>query len=374
MQDLIYSYFEFFQATIFKDGAKVKFTQKIEKDISDLKYAIHGNFLTQGISAGCELGVFDLFSQKNNTLSLDELAVLCKANSYALQKLLNFLVTLGLLDISKDRENYSLTEKGKLLQKDNVLSLHFLARMHASKLFRGASDFLTESIQYNKPGTSYFCHTDMFSYLAEAENEKQSEVFNKAMTNLTSIHAGEVAQFIKSLAPKTVLDAGGGIGTLICEVLNANTNTQGVIVDLPNVKKTALEYISKHGLTDRVTFVEKSFFEDFKQRADIITIHHVLHDYDDAGCIDILENCKKSLTSDGSILVIETLLGENAAVGIGWLKDLILHVTTPGGRVRKKSDFEVIFEKSNLEIKQVYKMDSSDLSIIQVQAKQINDF
>lgn len=30
---------------------------KKEKDISDLKYAIHGQFSTQGIAAGCELGI-----------------------------------------------------------------------------------------------------------------------------------------------------------------------------------------------------------------------------------------------------------------------------------------------------------------------------
>lgn len=346
---------------------QAELTQKIEKNISELKYAIHGNFLTQGIAAACELGIFDAFFKKKQTLSLDELAKFSGADPYSLQKLLNFLVTLGLLDILQDRRSYSLTEKGQLLQKDHVPSLHYLARMHASSLFRGASDFLTESIKNNKPGTSYFCHTDMFSYLAK--NNKDSEVFNKAMADLTSIHASEIASFVKKLSPKIALDAGGGIGTLLCQILKINTSSKGIIVDLPNVKEEALEYVKKHGLTSRIEFVAKSFFEDFKQQADVIALHHVLHDYNDTGCIDILENCKKSLTRDGSILIIETLLGKDAEIGVGWLKDLIMHVTTPGGRVRKKSDFESIVKSSNLEIKQIYQMESCDLSILQLQLK-----
>lgn len=345
----------------------MELSEEMEKNISELKYAIHGNFVAQAIAAACKLDLFDNFNSAHEAIGIEQLSTATQSNVYSLRKLLNFLVTAGLLTIHPDRKSYSITSKGELLKKDSSQSMHYFARLHATSLFRGASDFLFESIKNNKPGTSYFCDTDMFSYLKT--NESDNDVFNKAMSNLTSMHADGIGEFIRHLKPATVLDAGGGVGTLLCAILKHNPQATGTIVDLPNVKEAALEYVSGLNLSHRVNFLSTSFFEEFQAEADVITIHHVLHDYSDEDCVIILKNCKRSLSRGGSILIVETILGDDAEIGVGWLKDLIMHVITPGGRVRKQEDFQRIVDQSGLRIQQIHRLTnfSSDISIIQLQ-------
>lgn len=348
----------------------MEFDNETEKNISELKYAIHGNFISQGIATACELGIFDHFIDPEKALTLEELSEKTDSHSYSLKKLLNFLVTIQLLNISPDLKKYKITNKGMLLRKDNVPSLHYFSLLHSTSLFRKASDFLTSSIKNNTPGTSYFCEKGMFEFLKD--NDKDSLVFNKAMADLTSIHANEIASFIRSFNAKTIVDAGGGIGTLLCAILKDNSNLKGKIVDLPNLEKEAKNYIKNQGLSDRASFVGKSFFENFEEQADIILLHHVLHDYDDEGCISILNNCKSSLNPNGSILLIETLLGEEPKIGVGWLKDLIMHAITLGGRVRSIHDFQPIFTKVGLKLEKIHTLPlkSADISVMELKNDQ----
>jgi 16S rRNA G1207 methylase RsmC len=347
----------------------MKTNDKLEKDISDLKYAIHGNFVSQAIAAACRMDLFDNFTGKDEILRLDQLAEKTQSHSYSLMKLLNFLVTIDVLSILPDRKSYQITSKGELLKKSSRPSLHYFARLHATSLFRGASDYLFQSIKDNKPGTSYFCDKGMFGHLKM--HDQDNDVFNKAMSDLTSMHADSVGKFIKNLEISSILDAGGGVGTLLCGILRQNPGVKGTILDLPNVKDAALEYVNSSGFSDRISFISKSFFEEFQTESDLITLHHVLHDYDDEACMTILKNCKKALTRNGSILIIETLLGKDAEIGVGWLKDLIMHVITLGGRVRSSEEFQLIFDRAGLELQQIHTLTSgsSDLSIIQIRAK-----
>jgi len=338
--------------------------KKIDPDESYVKYAIHGNFVAQAITSACKLNIFEYFVDDTVSLDINCLAGKISANAYSLEKLVRFLVLIELLDYSETTQEYKITKPGKLLRKNNVPSFYSFALMHGSRLFRGASSFLAESVKNNKSGTSYFCDKEMFEYLAE--NPDESTIFNNSMSNLTNVHANEIAKLIENLRVKTIIDAGGGIGTLICSILQHNPNLNGTIVDLPNLKDEALKYIANNNLSQKIKYYAGSFFEKFEPIADVITLHHVLHDYNDDDCIKILKNCKDSLTPDGSIVVIETILGTDPKIGIGWLKDLILHVTTPGGGVRKKTDFESIATRAGLKIKQIHPIKYCDLSGIQL--------
>lgn len=347
----------------------MEFKSETEKNLSELKYAIHGNFISQAIAAGCELEVFDHFNDINEELTLEKLAQKTNSHSYSLKKLLNFLVTINLLCISSDLKSYKITQKGLLLRKNNNPSLHYFSLLHSTSLFRKASDFLTKSIRNNVPGTSHFCEKGMFEFLSK--NDKDSIIFNKAMADLTSIHANEIASFLSGFEGETIVDAGGGIGTLLCAILKKNPKLKGKIVDLPNLEKEASKYIESLGLSDRIFFSGKSFFKDFRENADIILLHHVLHDYDDKCCVSILKNCKSSLNQNGSILIIETLLGEEPEIGVGWLKDLIMHVITLGGRVRSINDFEPIFSEAGLKLERIHNLPlkSADISIIELKLR-----
>ena len=344
----------------------MELSSETEKNISDLKYAIHGNFISQGIATACELEIFDHFNDLDEVLTLKELSKRTNSHGYSLEKLLRFLVTINLLTISSDLSSYKITKKGLLLRKKNIPSLHYFSLLHSTSLFRKASDFLTSSVKNNISGTSHFCEKGMFEFLRK--NNKDNIIFNKAMSDLTNIHSGKIVSLINKFEGEAIIDVGGGIGTLICAILKENPKLKGKIIDLPNLKKEANKYIERLGLSDRIFFEEGSFFEDFKGRADIILLHHVLHDHDDKGCITILKNCKNALNQNGSILVIETLLGKDSTIGVGWLKDLIIHATTLGGRVRGIDNFQDLSSQTGLKLKKIHYLSSksTDISVIEL--------
>ena len=65
-------------------------------------------------------------------------------------------------------------------------------------------------------------------------------------------------------------------------------------------------------------------------KADLYLLKHILHDWDDAGCIRILKNCARAMNPGGRVVTIELALGEKDEPGVGALLDLSLMVMTPG--------------------------------------------
>lgn len=339
---------------------------EIEKNIKELKHLFLGNFISQGVSTACQFCVFDQFANLESSLTLKQLSNKIKANRSSLTKLLNFLVALGLLSILPDRETYKLTAKGALLRKANTPSLYYYCLLYSSDLFKKSAGFLFKSIKYNKPATYYFCEEGPYNFLEKKETDRT--LFNKAMSSLTKINSNEISYFVESLKPKTILDAGGGIGALLCTILKRNSRMSGTILDLPSLQDEALSYIKKCRLTKRLFFVGKSFFENFKLKADVIILNNILYDYDDKNCINILKKCKKSLNNKGSILVIENIAIKN--IEFNDIKNLFMHAITLGGRIRNQEDFQIIFEKAELKITKIIKLGlNSDVSILQINLK-----
>lgn len=341
----------------------MSFNSEIEKNIKDLKYIFIGNFITEGVSAACQFCIFDQFKNLEDTLTLKELSNHVSANYSSLKKLLNFLVALDLLCILPDKETYKLTSKGSLLRKDNTPSLYYYCLLHSTDLFKKSADFLFKSIKQDKPANYYFCEEGPYSFLEKKETDRT--IFNKAMSSLAKIYAKDISDFVESLKPKTILDAGGGIGALLCTILKSNPHVSGTILDLPSLKIEALSYIKKCRLSKRAFFVGKSFFESFQLNVDVIILNNILYDYDDKNCTAILRECKKSLNNNGSILVIENVLSKTSELND--IKNLFMHAITFGGRTRNQQDFQTIFDKSGLKIKQIINLGlSSDVSIMRL--------
>src|SRR4051794_25314516 len=60
---------------------------------------------------------------------------------------------------------------------------------------------------------------------------------------------------------RTVVDVGGGTGSLLAAVLLARPGVRGILVDLPRTVARAAEVFEAAGVADRVTTVAQSFFD-----------------------------------------------------------------------------------------------------------------
>ena len=92
--------------------------------------------------------------------------------------------------------------------------------------------------------------------------------------NLSIAHKFSWAQY------KSVVDVGTAQGDLVTQIALANPHIEGIGFDLPVVGPVFEDYIAHNGLTGRVRFHAGSFFTDPLPKADVVTMGHILHDWD----------------------------------------------------------------------------------------------
>jgi 16S rRNA G1207 methylase RsmC len=150
----------------------------------------------------------------------------------------------------------------------------------------------------------------------------------------------------------TIADIGGGIGTLMAEILKANPQLKGTVADLPSVILEARKIIQHQGLEDRCEVIECDFFNDVPSGSDAYLLSNILHDWSDEKCQIILDNCRKAMSIGSKLLIVEMLIPPGNESSIAKLLDLEMMVIT-GGRERTEVEYKNLIESSGFEYSQV---------------------
>src|SRR5262249_24348523 len=100
-----------------------------------------------------------------------------------------------------------------------------------------------------------------FEYL-----EKHTEdlaVFGESMTSLSAPERPAIAAAYEFSAVRTLVDVGGGHGSLLATILKANPKLRGVLFDQPSVIARAQkdQHVTAKGIAERCTLESGSFFE-----------------------------------------------------------------------------------------------------------------
>ena len=107
---------------------------------------------------------------------------------------------------------------------------------------------------------------------------------------------------------ETVVDVGGGNGTLVIELLQRQPQLSGVVFDLPEVAVEAKTLVEAAGLSDRCRVVPGSFFDEVPRGGDVYLLAKVLHDWDDAAAIRILTMVRAATPDHARLLVIDSVV------------------------------------------------------------------
>jgi SAM-dependent methyltransferase len=158
-----------------------------------------------------------------------------------------------------------------------------------------------------------------------------------------------------------VVDVGGGTGELLSAILSANLSLEGALFELPHVVANARNVLSEAGVVERVHIVEGNFLEGPPPADDTILLKAVIHDWDDARAEVILRNCRKSVSSQGRLLIIEReppKVGQRGAAIEPFLLDLEMLVVSPGGRERTRQEFTSLLSAVQFELTKVVPTDA----------------
>jgi 2,7-dihydroxy-5-methyl-1-naphthoate 7-O-methyltransferase len=142
-------------------------------------------------------------------------------------------------------------------------------------------------------------------------------------------------------AIRTVVDVGGGTGSLLAEILRAHAHVRGTLVDLPRAVARSAEVFEKAGVADRATAVAQSFFDPLPAAADVYVLKNVLGDWPDAEAQAILRRCAEAARPSGRVVTFGP--GDKPS------PELLMLVLV-GGRGRSLEDFRKLAQGAGLEI------------------------
>eukprot|EP01133_Synstelium_polycarpum_P006745 gene6745-7840_t len=139
-------------------------------------------------------------------------------------------------------------------------------------------------------------------------NKDEADIFNRAMTTLSSRITPGLVESTDFSNAKTICDIGGGQGIFMKNILKANPNIkQGLNFDLKYVISR-----NKHeaNLDPRFKDVDGDFFTSVPE-ADTYVLKSILHDWNDEKTIKILQVIAKSMPENGRIINFDQVINVN---------------------------------------------------------------
>ncbi|MGK5730779.1 methyltransferase [Streptomyces sp. URMC 124] len=300
---------------------------------------LFGYTFTQTLGAAVRLGVFERIGDTPCTAA--GLAADLGTQPQATHRLLRALAGLQLLTETAPG-TFATTAAGDLLRPDVPGTLTALARMLTDPSLQRGWDVLEEGIRTGAPTFDTVFGTDFFSYLRD--RPELSAGFNAAMSQATQLAAAALPEHYDFGRFATVVDVGGGDGTLLSAILRAHPHLRGILYDSPEGLAQAPERLARDGLTDRVALEAGDFFASAPPGGDLYLLKSVIHDWNDEQCATILRHIRKVVPDSGTLLIVEPLLPPVVPPGstdLTYFSDLNMLVTV-GGRERTAEDFAAL--------------------------------
>jgi hypothetical protein len=131
---------------------------------------------------------------------------------------------------------------------------------------------------------------------------------------------------------KTIVDVGTAQGDLPAQVAMANDHLSAIGFDLPAVEPVFTAYARETGLSERMRFAPGDFFADELPRADVVTMGHILHDWDLETKRMLLRKAYEALPGGGAVVVYDAIIDDDRSQNaFGLLMSLNMLIETPGG-------------------------------------------
>ncbi|MBZ5626917.1 MAG: hydroxyneurosporene methyltransferase [Acidobacteriia bacterium] len=271
---------------------------------------------------------------------IDKLAAAAGADRDSLSRVLRHLVSKGLFE-EPARGRFALNDSARALLEDSVrlgLDLDGIGGRMAH-----AWGSLLSAVRTGRPA--------------------YHEIFGRGFWEDLDAHPDIAASFDALMGPghgvpdphvlvnpadwesvRTVVDVGGGTGTLLAEILRTWSHVRGTLVDLPRTVARSDEVFRAAGVADRVTTVAQSFFDPLPGGSDLYILKNVLGDWPDREATAILRRCAEAARPAGRVVAFT-----GAGAGEDASPELLMLVLV-GGRGRTLDEFRGMAREAGLEV------------------------
>jgi SAM-dependent methyltransferase len=307
-----------------------------------------GMWLTQAVATAARLGIPDLLA--SGPKSSEEIASAVGAHPGATRRLMRTLASRGVFAADGDNGPYRLTEIGERLRAGTPGTLKEMFIAETDTLHWRSWERMDDAMRTGDPQPQAVFGMPAFDYYTK--HREEGEQFGRAMENVSRFVSNAVLDAYDFSGARTVLDVGGGNGSMVLAILERHPSLRGLVHDLPYIEAHANERIRAAGAADRCRFVAGDFFERVPEGADLLVMKYILHDWNDEQSIRLLQACRAAIAPDGRLLIIETVVPPDNRPDLVQMMDLNMLVMT-GGLERTEREYAALLEKAGFLLTRV---------------------
>jgi O-methyltransferase domain/Dimerisation domain len=309
---------------------------------------ITGRWVSQLIYVAARLELADLL--KHGPRTAEELATAAEVQAPALYRVLRALASVGIFAETKNKR-FKLTPLAVTLQKAVPGSMRAAALMLGEKYLEASWAQLLHGVKTGETPFHKVHGVPLFEYLEK--HPEDLRIFGESMTSVSATENPAIAAAYKFSGIRTLVDVGGGNGSLLAAILKANSKLKGVLFDLPSVSARANQdrHVTAKGIAERCTLESGNFFAAVPKGGDAYLMKRTLHDWDDERCEKILSNCHDAMSEKGKVLVVDAVIAPGNEPDRGKLLDIQMLII--GGRERTKQEFATLFRRAGLKLTRV---------------------
>ncbi|MCH9633029.1 MAG: Multifunctional cyclase-dehydratase-3-O-methyl transferase TcmN [Chlamydiae bacterium] len=303
-----------------------------------------------------EQKIADLF-EGNQAKSVEELVKQQPMSATALRKILRVLCPFGIFKENADG-TFSIEEIGQTLKSNHSSSMRDL--LFCEDCRWNSFGQMSQTLQTGEAGFSKLYKQEYFDYISKHSNLQAR--FDDHMKAVSAKEDLIIAKYLPLENRDKIIDVGAGKGGLIRAMLEKHPEIVGGIFDLKDVVEQESKALSKK-YGKRLEVFSGSFFDPLPFKSDGLILKRVLHDWDDASCIQILSRCREALSdSSAKIYVIESLVKGEEDPALFRIFDLLL-LTVFGGVERSAEVYESLFSQAGLKTQKLIST-NSEMSIL----------
>jgi hypothetical protein len=313
---------------------------------------------SRAVWLAAEIGVADHIDGEARPVGA--LAAATGTHADTLYRVLRLLAAHGVFH-EHDGRAFSHSEMSRTLRSDHPAKARAAVRMFGMDGMYRSFGALQTSLAAGAPAWDAAMGVPVFDWMSH--QPQAAALFNDAMIG---IHGGEPPAVAASYPfAGTVIDVGGGSGNMIVNVLRQHPAARGVTYDMPHVVAEAQRRFEAEGLTDRARVEGGSFFDGVPAFGDLYILSHIVHDWDEPRCVQILEHCRKAKAPGGKVLLVEMVVTPPNVPHPAKMLDIVM-LAVPGGRERTADEYRDLLAKAGLHLTRIVPT-PSPVSIIEAE-------
>jgi hypothetical protein len=291
---------------------------------------LRGAMMTRALGLVADLRISEALAA--GPRSVEDLAREAGSDADTLHRLLRALASDGVF-AEEERGVFRNTEASELLRREGWGDF---AHLFGGVWHRAVGEL--DAAPNQQPPFQRTFGADFWTWLASHPDERAA--FDRAMVEGNERRAERLAA-VEWRGDETVVDAGGGNGSLLVALLQRQPGLRGIVFDLPETTRDEARF------GDRIQFVAGTFFERVPL-GDVYVLSTILHDWDDERAGAILHTVRAAAPPHARLLIIDRVIPPgNEPQGGKWLDLLML--TLFGGRERDEPQWLALLDSTEFE-------------------------